>query len=207
MATKVTALPEVSVNSGAIVESAGKAVEVRSKIADLSTEEKELRTFIEDASKEVRAEEQLKGNYIGLIRITGKELPPVRVEFRINNGALNVNEEDTLNTLYGASRPLLFEREKAVTQITDPDALIKELVALGKNPWDYLDIKVKSGLDRAVTDFPSVVSVEAFLPKKGFLATLNEILHTLSDDAKAYTGKYLDKVLNPTVVIGTKGKA
>ena len=125
----------------------------------------------------------------------------------MENGALAVDEGKNLDMLYGTARPLLFQKERVVNEIVDPMALIKELIDAGKNPFDYIDIAVRKGMDHVLVESKNVTSGEAYLPKEGFLNTLNEIKNTLSDNAKTYTKEYLNNTLKPRVVLGTKGKA
>ena len=205
MTTKKDGLPEMNVSTGLLADLASKLVHVRSDIAGLQTFEKDHKKGIEDEAKNVRTVEEAKGSFIGLIKIMTEGATPVQVQFKIQNGALALSDEANLDNLFGAARPLLFERDHAVTEVVDPGALIDELKSSGKNPWDYLNVSVKPGLDRAVCQSPSVVATEAFLPKKGFLNTLNEIAHTLKAEAKDYIQTYLGKCLKPTVVVGSKG--
>lgn len=202
-------LPETNIDNGVLVDEARKAVQARSDKAQAETEEKEAKRVMSEEAEKIRAECVEKGEgYLGLIRITSDDLPPTRVEFRMNNGALDISEKEKLDEMFGASRPLLFGREKVITEILDPDKLIEQMKASGKNPWDFLTLSIKSNMDRVVDDAAdeTVVSQEAYLPKGGFLATLDDIEHTLSDDAKEYVKAYLAKTLKPAVVIGSRGK-
>ena len=207
MATKKEGLPEINIDNGQIVDEAKQAVEARSKIAELTTVEKQHSHEIAVLAEGLRQEEVSREKYIGIVRVTNSELPPVRVEFRMENSPLDISEEQNLDAIYGSARPLLFQREMAVNEIIDPTALIKELVDSGKNPWDYLSLSVRNGMDHVLVESKNVASGEALLPKEGFLNTLNEIKNTLTPDAKEYTKAYLDKALKPRVVLGTKGKA
>jgi hypothetical protein len=198
-------LPEMNVDSGRLFELARDLVATHADLATIETSEKKQKQEIVQVASATRTSEESKGSYIGLIRIVLGDSAPVQVQFKIQNGALDVTEEANLDGLFGPGRPLLFERDHVVTEIVDPAALIDELKQQGKNPWDYLDVKVKPDLDRAVYQSKHVVAAEAFLPKKGFLAKLNEIGHTLSDEAKAYITTYLEKCLRPVVSVGSKG--
>jgi len=199
-------LPEISVSDGQIVQAAKEMSQCRARIATLEEQQSKAESRIKDNADAVRHSEQNKNNYIGLIRVVDESIQPTRVEFRIGkSSALALSEEKKLDGLFGAKRPLLFERDKVITQITDPGALIDELKARGNNPWDYLDIKVKPGLDRALADSKNVIVDEAFLPKKGFLETLNDMVGTLKAEAVTYVREYLDRVLSTHVVM-TKAK-
>ena len=207
MATKKEGLPDINIDKGPIIESARTAVECRAQIAELTTTEKTASSEIAKLAEGLRQEEVGRDKYIGIVRVTGEELPPVRVEVRMENGALAVDEGKNLDMLYGTARPLLFQKERVVNEIVDPMALIKELIDAGKNPFDYIDIAVRKGMDHVLVESKNVTSGEAYLPKEGFLNTLNEIKNTLSDNAKTYTKEYLNNTLKPRVVLGTKGKA
>ena len=207
MATKKPGLPEININAGPMVDAAHSACDAHAQVAEYTTLEKQYAEEISKLAVQKRVEEVGRGNYVGLIRVTGDNLPPVRVEMRMENGALSIDEEANLEAIYGPSRPLLFQKEKVVNEIVNPQALIAELIAAGKNPFDFLDLTVKKGLDAAIVDSNFVTSGEAFLPKEGFLNTVNEIKKTLSADAITYTNNFLQSALKPRVVLGTKGKA
>jgi len=193
-------LPEISVLEGPIVQSARAMSDYRAQIASLQEKEDQEEQQIKAEAVSIRLAEQKRNNFIGLVRVVDSETPPVRAEFRMSkSSALALSEETKLNAMFGAKRPLLFEREKVITQILDPNALIEEIKARGQNPWDYLSISVKSGLDRALADSKSVIVDEAFLPKKGFLETMNDVVDTLKADAVAYVKDYLNRVLSPIV--------
>jgi len=207
MAAKKSAVPEKSIDSGELVELAMKALTFRSQAAEATTQEKATSEEIARKGEHERREEIKCNNYIGMIRITGKDQSPIRVEFRLENGALDVSEEANLDALYKGSRPVLFKREKVVTEILDPLALLQGLIDEGKNPFDFLELKVRDGMDHVLVESKNVTSAEAFLPTEGFLSTIEGIKGSLSDDAKTFTQNYLEGALKPRVVLGTKGKA
>ena len=208
MATKKKSnTPEFNIDKGKIVEEAKGALDARAKAAEFTTVEKKHSEEISKLAEIIRIEGIDRDEYFGVVRITGEQQAPVRVEFRLESSALDVSEEGNLDALYGAQRPLLFQREKVVNKILDPLALIQELIASGKNPFDYLELKVREGMDHVVADSKNVTSSEAFLPVEGFLGTLNEIKSVLSSEAKEFTKNYLAGAIKPRVVLGTKGKA
>jgi hypothetical protein len=209
MAKSKKALPEITVtkvtNAG-LVAKAAEALALRTRIAELTAQETELKKALADAAVIVRRTEEGKGNYIGLVKITDAEQSTVQVQFKIQNGALRVEPESeaTLLAHYGSARPLFFEKDVVITSIPDPDALIADLKAKGQNPWDLLELKVKPGVDRALASSPHIIKDEAFLPVEGFLATSNEMKHTFSKEAKAFHTEYLERVLKPAVSLGNK---
>lgn len=208
MATKKKPSPsEHNVDTGEIVEEASKALDARAQVAEFTTVEKHHAGNVGQLAEGLRQAGYEREHFIGVVRITSKDQSPVRVEFRLENGALNITEEANLNAIYGSSRPLLFGREKIVTEIINPLELLQELVNAGKNPFDYLDLSVKKGMDHALIDSGHVTTAEAILPRDGFLDTLNDIKSTMSTDAKTYTKNYLNGAVKPRVVLGTKGKA
>jgi hypothetical protein len=207
MAAKKKGLPELICTKEthpALVEFAREALNIRAKVAELQAQEDALKTQISDWAKTARVSEETKANYIGLIKIVAEEQQASQVQFKISNGGLAESEGPVLDGHFGAARTLLFEKDVAVNAIVNPDALIAEMKSKGQNPWDFLDIKVKKDLDRAFESSPNVTMDKAFLPMEGFLATLNEIKHTLSSDAKAYIAKYLEAALKPSVSLGHK---
>jgi hypothetical protein len=207
MSAKKAKCPEKNVDTGELVDLAKQALEARAKAAEFTTQEKKTSEEIGQKACQLRQQEIEKENYYGLIRITQKNQSPVRVEFRFENGALDVAEETNLDELYRGSRPVLFKREEIITEILNPLALIQELVNEGKNPFDYLKLSVREGMDRILVNSNHVTSAEAFLPTEGFLNTIDGIKSTLSEDAKTFTKNYLESALKPRVVLGTKGKS
>lgn len=203
--------PEISVdkndpNHSNIVQYAKSAANNHSKAANLQTQVKKDKIRIANEAKSIRKESCSDGFYAGLIRITDDELPPVRVEFRNNGKCLDVSQEQELDRLFGASRPLLFNREKVVTEILDPEKLIKDLRAMGKNPWDFIKVDIKKGQDSVVAEnTDAVTSDEGFVAHKGLLDTMNNIYDTLSDEARKFIDDYLEHTLDSKVVLGTKG--
>ena len=176
------------------------------RAAEAATIEKAATGVIATLAEEIRQTEVTKDHYVGIIRVTGDDMAPTRIEMRMEKGALAVDEgSKKLDTLFGGSRPLLFTKDKVVNEITNPAALVAELIAQGKNPWDFLNISVKSGLDLAVAESPNVVAAEAYVPKAEFLNTVEDIKHTLSANAKTFLKVYLETALKPRVVLGTKG--
>jgi len=207
MATKKQTAPEIQVTSGPMLDLTKVIIETHTQIAVLETEETAKKKELTDLAKTLREDKETNGEYIGLIRIIDQDKSPIRVEFRLSNGALNVSEEDNLNKLFGIHRPALFEKVKVVTDITDPDQLVQKLKDAGLNPWDYLSVGVKEGMDTIVSQHPGCVSKEAILPKKTLLTSLNDFRQALSDAAKVYVKEYLQTALRPFVVCGTKGSA
>jgi hypothetical protein len=52
----------------------------------------------------------------------------------------------------------------------------------------------------------AVTVQEVFLPREGWIAKLNELAVVLTNQAKRYISEYMEKVLKPSVVLGSKGK-
>lgn len=208
MAKSKKGLPEITVTKDTnptLVTLAKEALALRAQIAELQTKEDDLKTRIAEQAGVVRVgEESIKANYVGLVKVVDEDQPASQVQFKICNGGLAETEGPTLDGHFGSARTMLFEKDYAVQNILDPDALIADMKAKGQNPWDYVELSVKKNLDRAFKDSPHVTVDQAFLPVEGFLATLNEIKHTLTPEAKAYIAKYLATCLKPSVSLGHK---
>jgi hypothetical protein len=207
MAKSKKALPEISVNAQThpdLVKKAEVALDLRNQIADLTVKETAAKKALAEGASAVRLQEQGKDNYIGLVKVSDQGQSTAQVQFKVCSGALPLEEGQTLDAHFGSARPMLFEKDMVVTGFTDPDALLADMKSKGQNPWDLLELKVKTGVDRAFATSPHVTKDEAFLPVEGFLATLNEIQHTLTPAAKAYLAEYLAKVLKTTVNLGNK---
>ena len=199
-----TALPEHSTSEIEFLEPMRDAVKARQTAATAKIAEDQARERIEQHAVTCRETLEKEGRYIGLIRVVDPEQQSNRIEFRVHNGSLAVTEGPTLDKLYGPLRPQLFEKASVVTEVHDPAALYKALVEAGQDPWSVLKVSVKDGMDGLVSKYDGVISAEAYLPKKGMLTRLDEHGPNLSADAKEYTHNYLQVVLKPTVILGTK---
>ena len=208
MAEKKKGLPEITCTKGThpdLIQAAKEAQALRAQIAELQVKEDELKTKIANLAGVTRVtEETTKNNYIGLVKIVDEDQATSQVQFRICSGGLAETEGPVLEGHFGTARTLLFEKDYAVQNIVNPDALLAEIKGRNQNPWDYLELKVRKNLDRAFKDSPNVTVDEAFLPVEGFLSTLNEIKHTLTPEAKVYITKYLEACLKPSVSLGHK---
>lgn len=198
------ALPEMAITEGPIVDQTLEAVEVHTKANKLQIQEKRLKEEICNKIQVLQLEEFSKDNVVGLFRVNDDKLPPVRVEMKIKNGALELSDLPVLDGLFGKKRPELFEKATVVSEILDPEVLIKKMTAKGLNPWDYLTVSVKDNMDEIVSKYDGVSVSEAILPKKGFLAKLKEHISTCSQEAKNYLKEYLKQALSPTMVMGKK---
>ena len=202
---KSDALPESISDNDKLIQYVKDAVEARTRKGVADKDEKTARKDMSLLAEDIRTDAlNYNGDFIGVIKVIEKNIPATRIEFRINNGALDVSQMDTLNELFGGLRPALFAQAKVVKEITDPDKLIDEMSSGGLNPWDYLELKVKPEKDDIVSTFKGIVTAEAILPKKGLLARLSENSNTLSRKAVDWIKVYLEKALKPTPVLGTK---
>ena len=208
MAKSKKSLPEITVTKNtypSIVDMAKEALSLRAQISELQTKEDELKAKIAEQAGEVRvSEESTRSNYIGLVKIVGEDQPASQVQFKICSGGLAETEGSVLDGHFGSARTMLFEKDYAVQNILDPEGLIAEMKAADLNPWDYVELSVKKNQDRIFKGSPHVTVDEAFLPVEGFLATLNELKHTFTPEAKTYLAKYLAACLKPSVSLGHK---
>jgi hypothetical protein len=208
---KSTTLPEFIINDpkSILSKQALIAHEAREKVNEFTADEKEWKEKIcvnAEALRDNMAEEE-PPNIIGKIIIAPPNQTATRVEFRLNNGSLDIDELENLDALFGEARPELFEKVVIVDKITDPAALIKALLQAGLNPFDYLNVSVKENIDQVIIDKGTgIVTADAILPKKGFLTILPDLISRFSEDAKKYIRLYLKEALNPTVILGTKAK-
>lgn len=200
-------LPEINVGEGQIVTDAITLVQTRAEKAQLETKEKGLIASVATQATTIRDTRLDAGEVVGLIRITSEQAP-IQVQFKVDSkkAALDVSEGKTLDDLFGGARPLLFGKDQIVTEIVDPEALMTAMRESGRNPWDFLQVSVKTGQDGVVAQYSQAVSNEAYMPKTGFLATLHDIWHTLSAEATEYVKTYVKTVIKASVVVGSQGK-
>lgn len=209
-AKKNIALPEHVITSDEeqLSKLAASALEARENVNKYTADEKLQKEKITKESSILRENMAENDEIIGKISIAPPNQAAVRVEFRINNGSLDISEMDNLDKLFENARPELFEKAKIVASITDPEALVKALKKAGLDPWDYLQIEVKTGQDQIIIDKGAAIitTAEAILPKRGLLATLPGLIKRFSEEGKIYIRAYLKQALKPTVVLGTKVK-
>jgi len=204
---KKDALPEISVSTGAIVDAAQKAVAERGRATDAKTKEDEAKKVVKTEAESIRQVEVGKGSFIGLIRIAMGESGSSRVEFRIENGAVDASEEAGLEKVLGAAMPELFERATVVGKINDLDGLLGVIRTAGLNPMDVLSVSVKNDVIATLPDAGKhVETATALLPKPGFLATVNRIAKTLPAEGLECLKKYLDQNLVQRMNLGSKEK-
>jgi len=203
---EITVSKEMSDSYVSIVDECEEINEVHSRIGSLQAKEKTARKNTADMAEAIRKEEFDNRKIIGMIRVVSDDSPPIRVEFRNNGKCLDSSQGPALDALFGPQRPLLFQKDFVVTEILDPEQVIEDLKAAGKNPWDFVKLEIKKGQDRIIAENTnSVQSDEGFVASEGFLATLDEMGETLSQEARDYIQSYLDEVLSPKVVM-TRGK-
>ena len=208
-AKKSTALPEHTITDeeDSLSKYALSALEARERVNESATDEKEQKNLIAKGASTLRTNMAANDKIIGKIVISPPDQAAVRVEFRVNNGSLDINEMDKLDKLFEGARPELFEKAEIVDKITNPDDLIIALTKAGLNPWDYLDINVKKNMDKIIIDKGiGITKAVAILPKRGLLAALPSLINRFSEEAKIYIREYLKQALKPTVVLGTKVK-
>jgi hypothetical protein len=210
MATKIP-LPEVTVDGDRIVEEAGKAINAVNEGKKATVDEVTARKKIIALAGDIWAEHAGKRSFLGMIRVKHDDLSvPVRIEYRLTkSSAIDISDEPKLEHHFGKDRPALFEKVEVVKDIIDVDALINILRKASLNPWDYLDVGIKSGKDEVVIAHANgigVNKVQAFLPREGFLSHLNKLVHLFSDEAITYIKEYIGKAFNPTVVVGSATK-
>ena len=207
--SKKTTLPEhiISRETETLAKEAKSALDEREKVNLHTGKEKEWKEKIAVHSKALR-EILIDGDeIIGKITIAPPDQTAVRVEFRINNGSMDIDEMDNLNRLFETARSELFEKAEIVESIVNPTELIEALTNEGLNPWDYLNISVKKNMDKIIIDKGTgIFKAEAILPRQGFIAIVKELWERFSEEAKIYTKKYLKLALEPVVVLGTKAK-
>lgn len=209
MPKKKTTLPEhiISRESEVLAKQAKNALNEREQVNYHTGEEKEWKEKIAVNSRALR-EILIDGDeIIGKITIAPPNQTAVRVEFRINNGSMDMDELENLDKLFEAARPELFEKAEIVESIADPSALIEALRNEGLDPWDYLNLTVKKNMDKIIIDKGAGINTaDAVLPRQGFMAKLPDLWKRFSEEAKIYTKKYLTLALEPVVVLGTKAK-
>lgn len=216
------ALPEKIVSSVDFVEIARRALSARSSRAQFEKVEETTKDELAEKAKALREAEAEQDNYIGLVRIVKpatdtEDMQPVQIQMKMTgkkkadaNGKrgayLMIEDLPVLDELFGANRPVLWEPTKIVTSVV-PETLLESMKAASLNPWDYLEIKVKDGMDHIVARHAGVTSTEVVAPKEGFLARLQEFGKNLMTEAKEYVRAYLKEALVVNVNIGSKGKA
>jgi hypothetical protein len=220
--TDANALPETVVSTVEFVEIARRALSARSSRAQFEKIEETTKDELALKASVLRETLAEQDNYIGMIRVVKsatdtEDLAPVQVQFKMagkkkpdSNGKrgafLLIEDLPVIDELFGAMRPVLWEPTKVVTAVV-PDVLLESMKTGGLNPWDYLELKVKEGMDPIVARHAGVTFTEVVAPKEGFLARLQEFGKNLVAEAKEYVRTYLKEALSTTVNVGSRGKA
>jgi hypothetical protein len=199
---KTKTMPEHEISDSTSLETAEGIIKANQDKTEAEGRESTLKKDLSHRCESLRDKLAEKAEYVGLMRAVTPQ-GALRCEFRMKNGCLDVSQKATLNDLFGSSRPVLFQKSKVITAVTDPQQLLKDL---GDEAFDHLELKVKSGHDEVVlAKSKAVTSHEAYVPQDNFLNNLKDIANTLSDKAKKWMKEYLIHALNPTVVVGTRG--
>lgn len=202
---KKTPLPDSNVTTGELVRLADKAMEARVALADAQEVEKEIRDKIAEHAEMHRTELAKRDEFIGIVRVTGTPAP-VRIEFRQESGAIDLDQEGELKALFEQALPLLFQRAHVVNAITDNDKAIEDLRAAGLDPWDIFDLKLKKGMEGILANKSDAVeSAEALVPTQDLMHNANKLAKQLSTQAKDFIREFLNSTLSTKVVLGTKG--
>ncbi len=124
---KKFSLPEhvIADNKYGLSVQAKLALDSREKVNEWNEKEKDAKEKIATDAEILRQELLEDGQVAGKISIAPPNQTAVRVEFRINNGSLAVEEMDNLDRLFGNDRPELFEKVQVVTVVDDPCKLIE----------------------------------------------------------------------------------
>ena len=198
-------MSELTVRDGTLAIHAKLALETRAKKADLETQETKYAQLIAEEAMSMARSFQDKDNYLHIIRISPEGSAPVRTEFRIEKGALKIDDKPKLEKLFGYATDELFERSVQVGSIENPETFIRSLKERHIDPWKVLNVSIKEGCEGIAVNY-GIPHTEILKPKPNFLGTLCEIGNKMSVQAKTYIKNYLGATLKARVVLGTRGK-
>jgi hypothetical protein len=208
MATKL-AVPELNVNSGKIADLSVLLQTVSKQIADLQTQEKNIKEEMRTTAEGIRMIEANKDNFIGILRVTGEEAP-MRAEFRIMGLALPVDEDFSAfdgaqNQLFEKKRTL-FKKKKGEVFVSDVALLIEDIKKANLSINDILSINIENEDALLGLNSEAIQKVEAYVPVEGFLNKINEIVTKLSKGAKDFLRERLKDTMSTAICPGAKGK-
>jgi hypothetical protein len=144
--TKKKGLPEMVVTAEQnpdLIAKAKEALRLRAQIAELEAQETALKKSIaEEANALRKTEETTKGQYIGNVKIVDGDQQSSQVQFKVMSSliSLGLDQEATLDHLYGSSRALLFGKH-TLGMIRDHIALWMSSVPRAKILWTCLMLR------------------------------------------------------------------
>lgn len=195
------------VDTGALVDNAKAALTARAAVAKEQMAEDVNKKLLAEGGYAVALKDLDEGVYTGSVRVTCPDNVPVRIEMRPVKGAMKVTEEPNLQKAFGPFYDEFFERSHLIQKILSTSGLIAQLKKDGINPWEVLRIEVRKGQEHRVAKYKElVIAAEAITPVKGFFGRLNEYSSKLTKSAKSFLKEYLPRAIDPTVILGTRGK-
>lgn len=190
-----------------LVEQAKTALAARTAVAENQLKEDTAKDKLSAAGLGIALSDIDDKVYTGTVRVTCPDESPVRIEMRLTKGAMRVTEEDRLGEAFGPLYTEFFERAHDIQKIIDPDGLIQALRKDKINPWKHLKIEVRTGSEEVVAKYKqAVISQEAIVPVKGFFTKLNEYSTKLKAKAVNFLKEYLPQAIEPSVILGTRGR-
>ena len=196
------------VDDDLLVGFAQSAVAARITIAEAQLQENTAKEKLGFACLGIAVSDLDAGKYTGSVRVQSSESLPIRVEMRLKKGNMRVSEEQRLGEAFGPIYTDLFQRIQEIQRITDVHGLISAMRKDGINPWKHLTVVVREDADTAILAKykQHVIAREMIAPMKGFFATLNEFSGKLKTKAVNFLKEYLPHAIDPTVVLGTRGR-
>lgn len=205
--------PEVSVTEGAIIEHAIAWQKCRALKAKIDAREKVAQEGIITEASTLRDSKLENREIIGIVRAVPEEQTPVITNFQCKSKESGITLEDAeaVRPLFNGAFDELFQEDTVVTGVDKPEQLIDAMREDGRQPFDFLELVPKKGMDHIVAEYGEYVSADtAYVPVEGFLATLNDFIRSIPDEAleavlnkdgdtKENLFQYIQRVFRPVV--------
>jgi CRISPR/Cas system-associated exonuclease Cas4 (RecB family) len=200
---KTAPLPEVIDQSKATVQ-AKVWVEAKNAFETAKGTEEIVKSSLTNAVETVRRIEADAKNYVGIVRVTADGQPPVRVQWKLDGSNLAIEDRPSLDKMLTTASNILFKNDKYVSNVTDVNALVRDLIAKGVDLATVFKMEIK---DHAPLIGCSGVEVdECLTPSKTFLNDLQDNRDVITEEGHTWLKEYLEARLVPAVYGPPKGK-
>ena len=175
--------------------------ELTKKINTMSIREKAIRKDIAGKAEIIRLEEEAKNNFIKGLRVVSTH--DYHISYRMKSTPLNSDQEEILDELYKENRVALFKKISRISGINNPMEVIESLRSSNRDPWEFLEIRVKSGKEEEIAELtPLEIAESAFVTESGFLSKIRSISTGLSEGALKYTKAIMKRAIKPVIIKG-----
>jgi len=195
------------INDAEAEQLAKAALKARADKVAAEAEEQRLKKLLAISGHSEFLKDLEEPEYFGCYKVIPKDSTPVRIEMRLNNGAMKAEAEERLRKVFGEAYDDFFEASTELQKILSYDKLLEAFHKAGKSPWSCLYLEVKKDKEEEVIRIGknTVASRKYIKPQKEFFSKLQDYGIRLTGAVKRFLGEYLPAAVEPTVILGTRG--